>query len=157
MHEAELLESLGKFYRKDCIYLREASVDHLYAEGTFRIPFSHYVRENVDSRHFNAVDAVLCFNQLAFAFFHEGADFFENSGIISSERFKGCALERSLIVTMDNVKFRKIINPQKDFKGKLKILSERPRRRGLVYVLRTEYDFGEGAATGNVNLALDLR
>lgn len=79
------------FYREECRYLREAWVIHpkgyrpemiidntspdvyFAAEGLFSIPRSFYIEpalgDDPDANrysHFNAVDAIICFNQLGF-------------------------------------------------------------------------------------------
>ena len=79
------------FYREECRYLREAWIIHpknyqpdslidntnpqnyFGSEGLFSIPGSFYMEPSLNSdsdankfTHFNAVDAVICYNQLSF-------------------------------------------------------------------------------------------
>jgi hypothetical protein len=79
------------FYREECRYLREAWIIHpkeykpeaiinntnpanyFAAEGLFSIPSSFYMEPSLSKdpdanrfSHFNAVDAIICFNQLGF-------------------------------------------------------------------------------------------
>jgi hypothetical protein len=85
------------FYRPECRYLNEAWLEHprdfdparlidntelgtyVRAAGHFSIPASFYLAppdkpgEYASFRHFNAVDANICFNQLAYVLLLEGA------------------------------------------------------------------------------------
>lgn len=86
------------FYRPECQYVKDAWLEYpdgydpsrlidnesektfFRAHGQFSIPASFYVKQSDASgeyaalRHFNAVDANICFNQLAYVMLLEGCD-----------------------------------------------------------------------------------
>ncbi|GAA2406829.1 FcoT family thioesterase [Mycolicibacterium llatzerense] len=68
--EELLARVLEPYAYKGCRYLTDAtyraSGDSMYATGNFSIPESVYIRS---TGHFNAVELVLCFNQLAYSAF----------------------------------------------------------------------------------------
>ena len=68
--EELLTRVLEPYAYKGCRYLTDATYratgDSMYATGNFSIPESVYIRS---TGHFNAVELVLCFNQLAYSAF----------------------------------------------------------------------------------------
>lgn len=68
--EELLARVLEPYSYKGCRYLTDAtyraSGDSMFATGNFSIPESVYIRS---TGHFNAVELVLCFNQLAYSAF----------------------------------------------------------------------------------------
>ena len=146
----EIIEKVFELYKVECQYLIKAELDYPIAKGIFKIPRSFYTKEGIESGHFNATDMMICYNQLAFAFF---IDSIQRDLIQGIE--KNLSLERrfqeGLIIGMNNIKFRKPINP-KEFEGKIKLEKIIPKRDDLIF-FNTSYDFENGKATGNVDLA----
>ena len=113
----EILDKVLEPYKTECQYLIKAESDYPITKGIFKIPHSFYTKEGVNSGHFNATDMMICYNQLAFAFF---IDSIQRNLIKEIE--KNLSLERrfqeGLIIGMNNIKFKKSINP-KEFGGNI--------------------------------------
>ena len=75
-------------------------------------------------------------------------------GEVSSEEFRKYQLEKSLIVRINNVKFRRQIDATKDFRGRIRINQVIQKRDATLFFFKTNYDFEEGKATGEIELAL---
>ena len=148
----ETLDCVLAPYTPNCRYLLEADLDKSRATGRFSIPNSFYIES---TGHFNAVELVVCFNQLAYVLFAESGrlGMMREFGKVKLEEFKKYQLGSSFIVGMNNVKFRKPINPSA-FLGIIELDKIITKRRDHLYFFRTHYDFGEGSATGEVDLAL---
>jgi len=149
--EDSKLEGVLRVYNPNCRYLREAEVDFPKGKGVFRIPNPYYVDS---TGHFNAVEMMICYNQLAYTMF---ARFGEEGkipelGIIPFEKFLKWQLGNCFIVGMDKIKFRKPINSSGDFSGEIEL--HRVKRVGDLYIFKTTYDFDSGKAFGSVDLAL---
>lgn len=150
---ATLDEVLG-LYQPECRFLKEAEFLYPEIRGRFGISQSFYLNPGMDTGHFNAVDMMICYNQMAFSFFAEAVRR-ELIPELSYENIKRTPIKNSFIIGMDNIHFKTIINPQ-EFEGRFRLLETTSKKEGKLYLFRTEYDFGAGKATGNVNLALVL-
>ena len=136
------------FYREECRYLREAWIIHPKAykpetlientnpqnyfgsEGMFSIPGSFYMNPNLDDdpdahryTHFNAVDAVICYNQLGFVQTIEGGMRelipFDKFGIdIKNLRTVNTTI--NIMIAKINTIFVRPIDPT-DFRGRITI------------------------------------
>ena len=148
------LERVLSLYREECQFLKEAELSYPEIRGRFVIPQSFYLEPEIRTGHFNAVDMLICYNQLAFAFFGEAI---KHKLILEFpyEELKRMPIERAFIVGMDNVRFKEVIDPQ-EFEGKVTLLQVTPKKDKRLYFLRTEYNFSGGKAIGNIDLALVL-
>ena len=156
--EQSTLETVLAPYTQSCRYLLEAALDYPIAKGTFQIPRSFYLQQQTG--HFNAVEMMICYNQLGLALFVEAGcnDLIE--GLEKTLTLKGLQkqfVENALIVGMNNVHFKRPIDPTKPFTGRIKINNIIPKKNKTLYFYKTEYDFGEGKATGEVDIALVKR
>ncbi len=138
-------------YKPEWRYLKEAALTSPTSmEGLFEIPNSGYVE---DTGHFNAVELFVCYNQLAYAFLDEASlrGYIDepNSTQLNIEEIKRMQLEKCLIGSADNIKFRNIINPRK-FSGVISI--DRVKKSCSKTIYRTSYDFENGSATGRITL-----
>ncbi len=143
------LDRFLALYKWEARYLKSADVDFPSAVGNFAVHSSTYAQ---DTGHLTAVDLLICYNQLAFvlgwqAYLDRRLPGLEN--IAMENDFQ----ERSFIVGMDNIRFRKVIDPP-SFQGSVEI--EKVKKMQGLYVLQTSYDFGQGSATGNIGLAISL-
>lgn len=145
------LEKVLRVYNPDCRYLQEAKLDFPRGEGKFRIPKPYYVE---GTGHFNAVEMMICYNQLAYGMLSEfgGRGLIKELGKIPFEQFLGWQLENCFIVGMDEVKFKRAIDTSKQIQGNIEL--KRVRKVGDLYVFNTSYDFENGRAKGNIDLAL---
>jgi len=145
-------------YISDCRYLKEAELDcngeFPKAIGKFEIPRSFYC---IKTGHFNAVEAMICYNQLAYTMFGECSQ----KGMIGShepmslEKFKSLQIV-SYIVKIKELIFKKPINPQ-HFHGKIELLRASNISNNLFLCTKFEFaDDGEGFASGKALLAVSL-
>jgi len=170
------------FYREECRYLREAWIIHpkdykpetlidntdpanyFAAEGLFSIPGSFYMEPSLNSdpdtnrfTHFNAVDAVICFNQMGFIQAIEGGirellpfSFF-NIDINSMRTVKTTI---NILIAKINTTFVRPIDPI-SFKGMITI-NNMYSHKGLPFA-ETEYSFEDnkgGLAVGSARIGI---
>ena len=147
-----ILDAVLENYKPECKYLIEASVDYPKMKGNFNIPCTFYAK-NYNSEHFNAIETIFCYNQLAYTGFAEFIFKGLISGLekISLDKFREHQLTKMLILKMDEIKFRKLIDP-KEFEGVITL--DRVINRNNLIFFKTSYDFENGEATGKVDLAL---
>ncbi|OSC39856.1 FcoT family thioesterase [Mycobacterium decipiens] len=149
---------LEPYSYKGCRYLidaaSKATADSVIAYGNFRIGESAYIRS---TGHFNAVELLLCFNQLAYSAF---APAVINGDIPalrgwSIDDYYGHQLA-SMLIRSTSSRFRKPINPQK-FSARLLCrdlqVIERKWRYLLVPCAIEFWDEYGGAASGEIELA----
>ena len=153
---SDVLKEMLKPYYPECRYLIEAELDFPTIRGKFVIPKTFY---GAQSGHFNATELMMCYNQICYTFFAEafGQGLVESVGKVSLEEFKKYQMGSCLIAKLNNIKFRKPIDP-KNFFGEL-TLKRSPRRNDLIF-LATDFSFGDnngGKATGDALLALILK
>ncbi|BAX93292.1 FcoT family thioesterase [Mycobacterium shigaense] len=156
----ELLSMVLEPYSyKGCRYLVDAEYkstgDSVLAYGSFRIEQPAYIRS---TGHFNAVELVICFNQLAYAAFapaiinrelpivdgYSIADFFDNQ-------------LPSMLIRSTSSQFKKSINAQ-SFSARLLCenfrIIERTRRYLSIPCSIEFWDQSGGAASGQIELAV---
>jgi len=149
------LEYILGMYVPECRYLINAELEFPVGKGLFRIPKSFYAKA---TGHFNAVELIICYNQLAYVMFaefimHGLIPEFSGSSFEEFKRFR--LLTNSFIVGMNNVKFRRPIDPR-EFKGQIRLEKVITKRNNSLYFLKTEYNFEDGKQTGNIDLAVVL-
>ncbi|WP_100482326.1 FcoT family thioesterase [Mycobacteroides abscessus] len=114
MSEALLSRVLEPYSYKGCRYLNDAEYgitsDAVHAQGNFAIDESAYIRS---TGHFNAVELVLCFNQLAYCAFAQGV---VNDDIWA---FRGWSIDdycenqlASMLIKSTSSRFRRLVNPR---------------------------------------------
>lgn len=148
---------LEPYSYKGCRYLIDAqstaTANSVLAYGNFRINESAYIRS---TGHFNAVELVLCFNQLAYSAF---APAVINNDIPA---LHGWSIDdyythqlTSMLIKRASSQFRKPINPQK-FSARLLCenfqVIERTWRYLLVPCAIEFWDEDGGAASGEIEL-----
>ncbi|SOJ56246.1 hypothetical protein MSIMFB_03719 [Mycobacterium simulans] len=149
---------LEPYSYKGCRYLidaeSKATADSVLAYGNFRIGEPAYIRS---TGHFNAVELLLCFNQLAYSAF---APAVINEDIPA---LRGWSIEdyyrhqlASMLIRRTSSRFKKPINPQK-FSARLLCrdlqVIERTWRYLLVPCAIEFWDEDGGAAFGEIELA----
>ncbi|PKN17205.1 MAG: hypothetical protein CVU71_16870 [Deltaproteobacteria bacterium HGW-Deltaproteobacteria-6] len=170
------------FYREECRYLREAWIIHpkdyqpeslidntdpknyFAAEGLFSIPGSFYMAPSLNNdpnadrfTHFNAVDAVICFNQLGFIQAIEGGmrellPFSHFNIDINSLRTVKTTI--NILIAKINTTFVRPIDPT-DFTGMVTI-TKMYYHKGLPFA-ETEYSFQDnkgGLAVGSARTVM---
>ena len=144
------IDSALDAYKPEFRYLQEAELKFPEIKGKFSIPKSGYIQ---DTGHLNAAELLICYNQLAYTFIAEAGrrELIPELGALSERKFKEYQLNNMLIFGINNARFRKPIKPR-DFEGK--IVLDKTRRNGKNLFFRTNYDFGQGSFTGEVDLAL---
>lgn len=153
-----LARVLEPYSHKGCRYLRDAesqaSADTVLAHGNFSITESAYIRS---TGHFNAVELVLCFNQLAYSAF---APAIANEVI---PVFWGWTLDdyckhqlSSMYIRTLSSRFKRPINTEK-FSAQLRCqnfqIVERTIRYLLVPCVIEFWDEHGGSASGEFELA----
>lgn len=156
--EELLARVLEPYSYKGCRYLLDAryraTEDSLIAEGAFSIGDSVYIRS---TGHFNAVELILCFNQLAYSAFAP-AILHEEIAVL-----RGWSLEdyyqhqlSSMLIKTQSARFKRMINPAK-FSARLECRDLRIVERGWRYLsLPCSIEFWDddgGRAFGEVELA----
>lgn len=152
--EQQTLDTVLNPYVPNCRYLIEAEVEYPIAQGKFLIPKSFYTSEGTG--HFNAVELILCYNQLGYVLF---ADAFQKGqiaglGKLELGEFKKLQLQNVLIVGMDDIRFRRVIDPTQPFTGLIRVNQIVPKKQNTLYFAKTEYDFENGKQTGTIDVVL---
>jgi len=150
-----LMEKVLEIYFPQCRYLKSANFHYPEINGEFEIPASFYVK---GTGHFNAVEAIICYNQLAYTFFAHGIDGrVEELMKFDSLSFDEFARERQLldsfIVSIRELKFKRPINPHQ-FYGYMKL--NKASKMGKSAFFMTEINFSDnsnGEALGEILLA----
>lgn len=155
--EELLRRVLDPYSHKGCRYLIDAqsqsSVDSVMAYGNFRIEQSAYIRS---TGHFNAVELLLCFNQLAYSAFAQGVVNGDISALRSWSITDYCKHQlASMLIKSASSCFKKPINPHR-FSARLVSQGFRIVERTSRYLLFPStiefWDENGGAATGEVEL-----
>lgn len=103
-----LIEQILVVYHEPCRFLKSAFIEYAaehedirddsalaIARGEFDVPSGWYIQ---DTGHFNAVDCLLCFNQIAYVTVAQGvADHRVDLGVASGTEFRERMLARTLI------------------------------------------------------------
>ncbi len=112
------LDEVLQPYKPECRYLVEARLEYPEIQGLFRIPQSFYITG--DSGHLNAVDMLICYNQLSYVLFAEAGrkGFIEGLGDLSLDEFKQHQIRNSFIVCLYYFYFSNPIYPH-EFQGTL--------------------------------------
>jgi len=140
-------------YFSSCRYLKSAefeSGDRMGIRGELEIPSSCYVES---SGHFNAVEMVICFNQLSYVMFGEAMErgLLPRPNIRTIEDYEEIQLG-NVLITKSEMQFKKIINPS-SFSGSVYVNKSRKIRDSLFYSMETEFrDLGDGLAMGQFSL-----
>ena len=154
-----LIRVLEPYSYKGCRYLIDAeyraTADSVRAHGNFCIAESAYIRS---TGHFNAVELIMCFNQLAYAAFAPA--------ILNEEIpvFRGWSMSDyfdyqlpSMLIKTTSTRFRRPINAHK-FSARLLCrdfqIIERTWRYLLVPCAIEFWDENGGAASGEIELAV---
>lgn len=157
--ETLLAKVLEPYSGKGCRYLLEArysaTEESMLAYGNFSIGDSAYIRS---TGHFNAVELIICFNQLAYSAFAPA--------VLNEEIrvLRGWSIDdyyrhqlSSMLIRSASSRFRRMINPAK-FSARLVCQDFRIIERGLRYLLIPCFvefsDQDGGAASGEVELAV---
>src|SRR5690606_7427355 len=142
MHD-ELLTAVLRPYRPECRYLKEVTFEDPpvpggmpSARGWFEIPKAFYIE---DTGHFNAVEFILCFNQIGYMLTAHCAlsGAFPLVGVWSLDRFTANQLPNVLIVDVD-VAFPRGIDAR-GFSGVVSIPWAEPRSRHLFYDMKIAF------------------
>jgi hypothetical protein len=154
-----IVDKVIEVYFPEFRYLKKYEFDYPQIRGKFEIPSSFYIKS---TGHFNAIEAILCYNQLAFTFFansiHQRIDELMKLDPVSFEDFVDVRqLPDSYVAKINDLKFKKPIEPA-SFYGKLKL--NKASKFGKSAFLSTEIDFWDdfgGEASGNILLAFVSR
>ncbi|MUL44670.1 hypothetical protein FZI85_18310 [Mycobacterium sp. CBMA293] len=154
-----LARVLEPYSYKGCRYLTDAEYratdDSMFATGNFSIPESVYIRS---TGHFNAVELVLCFNQLAYSAFAPAVSRGEIEG------FRGWSMAdyfenqlSSMLIRSTSSRYKRQIDARK-FSARLTCegieVVDRTWRYLKVPCVIEFYDDGGGSAFGEFELAI---
>lgn len=107
------------------------------ATGSFSVKERNYLAQDIDTGHLNAADLLICYNQLAFAWY------VSMNPDVSKEN-----LARSgVIVSIKQLRFHKPVS-REEFIGEISGLVQRDGKS----FGKTRINFGEGAVTGEILL-----
>ncbi|NQU79346.1 hypothetical protein HQ545_06285 [Candidatus Woesearchaeota archaeon] len=150
------IDTVLEAYRPESRYLVASELEYPEITGQFRIKSSFYAFE--ETGHLNAVDLFLCYNQLSYVLLAESGrmGLIEKLRLFPIEQFKQHQLSDCLIVGMTDVRFKRPI-PSDEFEGHIRLVKTTVKSAKGLYFFRTTYDFGHGAATGTVDLALRIK
>jgi len=151
-----LMDSVLEVYFPQCRYLKSVNFHYPEIRGEFGISSSCYIKS---TGHFNAVEAIICYNQLAYTFFAHGIDErveeLMKLETLSFEDFsRNRQLPDSYIVDIRHLKFRKPINSSK-FYGDMKLNKASKVGSSAAFFLTgiNFWDDGNGKASGEFLLA----
>ena len=154
-----LARVLEPYSYKGCRYLiaaESAAEDtSVLAQGNFHISESSYIRS---TGHFNAVELLLCFNQLAYSAFAPAVLNGEVAGLRGWSIDDYCRHQlASMLIKTASSRFRRPINPQ-GFSARLICqdleIIERTRRYLRVPCAIEFWDDEGGSASGEIELAV---
>ncbi|WP_424399102.1 FcoT family thioesterase [Mycobacterium uberis] len=150
---------LEPYSYKRCRYLIDAmyraTADSVLAYGNFRIDESAYIR---GTGHFNAVELVLCFNQLGYSTYAQGVVSNDISALRNWSITDYCRNQlSSILIKSTSSQFKKLINPQK-FSARLHVHNLRIVDRTWRYLQLSNtiefWDDNGGSATGEFEVAI---
>ena len=150
------LQEMLSIYVPECKYLKKVELDFPEARGRFSIPHPFYCMK---TGHFNAIELILCYNQLGYTLI---AEWFDQGAIKSVNRihlkdYKKLQAENTYIARIDNLRFSKPIDAT-DFHGNI-IIKKTLRLKDTVF-FSTEFKFwdeNKGKAKGNALSAVVLK
>jgi FcoT-like thioesterase domain len=150
-----LMEKVLEVYFPQFRYLKHSEFSYPEIKGKFEIPSSFYV---TSTGHFNGIEAILCYNQLAFTFFANSIEKkipeLMRLDPVSLEDFVSTRqLPDSYIAKINSLKFKRPIDSL-NFYGELKLI--RPSKLGRTAFLSTKINFWDdhgGSASGDILLA----
>jgi len=147
------LDAVLGCYKPSARYLKSAELEYPTITGVFEISQPCYIH---DTGHFNAVDLLICYNQLSYAGLAEAGQkgIIPELGIITLEEFKALQLQNMLIVHVDKMRFKEPISTTNRIRGTIKVEKVIPGRINRPYFFKTAYNFENGKATGEIDLAL---
>jgi len=145
--EKELIKKILNPYKKGWRFLKSADYNPPSIKGKFIINNSYYIGE---TGHLNAVDFLICYNQLAYVFFAQIINLTTKTDFLSNKENQ---LKKSLIAKIKNLEFKKSINP-KSFEGILTLKEIIPKERAIFFPIAV--NFGDGAFVGEIDLAYRL-
>ncbi len=144
---------LEPYYKPQAQYLKSAELEYPAITGVFEISQPCYVE---DTGHFNAVDLLICYNQLSYAGFAEAKQMgiIPELGTVTLEEFKALQLKNMLIAHVDKMRFKEQISTLNQIHGTVKVEKVIPGRMNLPYFFKTTYNSENGKATGEIGLAI---
>ncbi|AWV48391.1 hypothetical protein JK2ML_1993 [Mycobacterium leprae Kyoto-2] len=156
----DLLGSILEPYSyKGCRYLIDAqyraSPDSVFAYGNFGIEESAYIR---GTGHFNAVELMLCFNQLGYSAYAQSVVNKDISALRGWSIADYCRNQLSgILIKNTSSRFKKLINPQK-FSARLHVYDLRIVERTWRYLQLSNtiefWDDNGGSAIGEFEVAI---
>jgi hypothetical protein len=146
------LDAVLEPYKPAARYLKSAELEYPTITGVFEIAQPCYIE---NTGHFNAVDLLICYNQLSYAGLAEAGQkgIIPALGIITLEEFKALQLQNTLIVHVDKMRFKEPISTSNQIHGTVKVEKVIPAKNRLFF-FKTAYNFENGKATGEIDLAL---
>lgn len=150
-----IYESMLEDYNPSCRYLKGARYnvedERLGAHGTFAIPSSCYCES---TGHFNAVEFIICFNQLGFVFFSEAIE----RGDLPELQMKKWQDLRTLqlggayITRVKDMVFKRPINPV-HFNGSVYITRSKVVKNNAFYHMESSFSDSQG---GNARALINV-
>ena len=154
---SRIVDVMLEDYYSNCRYLKEAFYgkrgDYVGAEGVFEIPSSCYCES---TGHFNAVEFLICFNQLTYTMLSEAVERGDmpELGADCVEDFKKLQLVGSYITKIKDISFKRKIDPR-SFSGNVEIQSRKSMRGANFYKMKGMFaDENGGNAFGLMNIAI---
>ncbi len=151
----KLVDLILQRYTPNFHYLRSFNrIDKRTIVGNFLVSGSAHVADR-DMLHLAITETQMCLNQ----FFQIQMAYLVETGHfegVSPIRFKDYwpISDEYLFVVDEHLKFKRHIEPNKIFLGKLKLINEKVSRKGF-YHINFEFDFDEKAHYGTLRLAFD--
>jgi hypothetical protein len=154
-----LMEKVLEVYFPECRYLKSCEFNYPKIKGEFEIPSSCYIKS---TGHFNAVEAIICYNQLAYTFFaHTIKNNIEEIVKLNPGSFDEFSKERQLpdsyIVKIDDLRFKKPIDSSKFYANLHLIQVSKMGKAGFLKTKINFWDNYKGESSGEVLLAFITR
>lgn len=152
----EVIDAMLAPYYPQCRYLKKAELDFPRMRSQFSINETIYAPH--DTGHFNAIEALMCYNQMSFVFFASALEkgLIETARAVSLEKFTEYQVKSCLLAKIGNIKFRSFINAE-EFTGEIE-LRKIPKRKNNHFATTDFrfYDKDGGRAEGDAMLVLSI-
>ncbi len=150
----EKMERVLMLYRPESRYLVSASTEYPAAMGTFRFGHSPPSYSNRPFDHLTAIEAQLCFNQLAYVAFSEWIPEGKFEGLqLPLDEYLSLMQDRMLILRSD-LRFRKAIRSGQEIYGRMTV--DKKHRQGSIHVITLDCTLADDRCIGKLELALKL-
>ncbi len=147
----DIIDKIVSIYLPSYRYLKEAEIDFPLGRGLFQIGQTEYYDGEVS--HMTDVETQLCLNQLCYVLFNQeiANGRWDNLKNLTLDDFLDLRKE-NMFVTESHKKFRRETRVGAPFVGEINL--NKVRRHGNLFIAHLDFDLNNGAAIGELSVAL---